>query len=56
MTAYLGGGGGDVGAVADGAVAPVPSDADVIILVRKMGLRGGNRAGRCVPVKTGNRT
>ena len=29
----LGGGGGDVGAVADGAVAPVPPYADVIILV-----------------------
>ena len=52
----LGRGGVDVGAVADGAVAPVPSDADVIILVRKMGLRGGNRASRSIPVKTGNRT
>ena len=34
----LGGGGGDLGAVADGAVAPGPPDADVVILVTKMGL------------------
>ena len=38
----LGGGGGDVGAVADGVVAPVPLYADVVILVTKVGLGSGN--------------
>ena len=41
----LDGGGGDVGAVADGAVAPGPPDADVVILVTQMGLGCGNRCG-----------
>ena len=43
-----------MGAVADGAVAPGPPDADVVILVTQMGLRGGNGGSRSVPVKTGN--
>ena len=50
----LGGGGGDVGAVADGAVAPGPPDADVVILVTQMGLGSGNGRGGGVPVEAGN--
>ena len=50
----LGGGGGDVGAVADGAVAPVPPYADVVILVTQMGLGSGNGRGGGVPVEAGN--
>ena len=46
------GGGGDVGAVADGAIAPGPPDADVIILVTQMGLGGGDSRGSRVPIKT----
>ena len=52
----LDGGGGDVGAVADGAVAPGPPDADVVILVTQMGLGGGDGGGSGVPVKTSNLT
>ena len=37
--------GGDVGAVADGAVAPGPPDADVVILATQMGLGCGDRRG-----------
>ena len=50
----LGGGRGDVGAVADVAVAPFPSDADVVILVTQMGLRTGDSRGGRVPVKAGD--
>ena len=50
----LGGGGGDVGAVADGVVAPVPLYADVVILVTKLGLGSGNSRGGGVPVEAGN--
>ena len=50
----LDGGGGDVGAVADWAVAPGPPDADVIILVTQMSLGCGDGWGWSVPVKTGD--
>ena len=50
----LDGGGGDVGAVADGAVAPGPPDADVIILVTQVSLRRRDGGGGGVPVKTGD--
>ena len=52
----LGGGGHDVGAVADCAVAPGPSDADVIILVTQMGLRSVQGGGGHVPGKAGQGT
>ena len=47
-------GGGDVGAVADGAVAPGPPDADVIILVTQVSLRRCDGGGGGVPVKAGD--
>ena len=47
----LDGGGGDVGAVADGAVAPGPPDADVIILVTQMGISRAQSSGGGVPSK-----
>ena len=50
----LGGGGGDVGAVADGAVAPGPPDADVIILVSQVSLRRRDGGGGGVPVEAGD--
>ena len=50
----LGGGGGDVGAVADRAVAPGPPDADVVILVTQMGLGGGDGGCGGVPIETGD--
>ena len=50
----LGGGRGDVGAVADGAVAPGPPDADVIILVSQVSLRRRDGGGGSVPVEAGN--
>ena len=50
----LGGGRGDVGAVADVAVAPGPPQADVVILVTQMGLRTGDGRGGRVPVKAGD--
>ena len=42
----------DEGAVADGAVAPGPPDADVIILVSQVSLRRRDGGGGGVPVKT----
>ena len=50
----LDGGGGDVGAVADGAVAPGPPDADVIILVTQVSLRRRDGGGGGVPVEAGD--
>ena len=50
----LSGGGGDVGAVADWAVAPGSPDTDVIILVTQMSLGTGNSWGWGVPVKAGD--
>ena len=50
----LDGGGGDVGAVADRAVAPGAPQADVIILVTQMSLRTGDSRGGRVPVKAGD--
>ena len=47
----LGRGGVDVGAVADGAVAPGPPDADVIILVTQMGISRAQSSGGGVPSK-----
>ena len=50
----LDGGGGDVGAVAHGAVAPGPPDADVIILVSQVSLRRRDGGGGGVPVEAGD--
>ena len=50
----LGGGGGDVGVIADGAVAPGPPDADVVVLVTQMSLTRVQGRGSHVPSKAGN--
>ena len=52
----LGGGVSDVGAVADCAVAPGPPDADVIILVTLMSLRGVQGGAGHVPGEAGQST
>ena len=48
------GSGDDVGGVADGAVAPGPPDADVVVLAGEVVLGAGHAAGARVPVEAGN--
>ena len=45
-----------MGRITDGAVAPGSSDANVVVLARQMGLRGGHRASAGVPIEAGNGT
>ena len=50
------GGGEDLRGVADGAVAPRPPDADVVVLAGQVSLCGGHRARARVPVEAGDCT
>ena len=49
-------GGVDLRGVADGAVAPRPPDADVVVLAGQVSLCGGHRARARVPVEAGDCT
>ena len=53
---HCGRGGVDLRGVADGAVAPRPPDADVVVLAGQVVLRLGHRARARVPVEAGDCT